>query len=294
MTFPNPARRLFAALAVFLSLCLQVSAQTVALPNAAGSVKFAVIGDSGNGNREQYEVATQMAKFHATFAFDRVIMLGDNIYGSQGPADMVQKFSQPYKALLDAGVKFYATLGNHDEPANIKYPLFNMGGERYYTYATKNVRFFVLDTDELDPKQIAWLTDALKNAKEDWKICYFHHPLYSDGGTHGSAIELRVVLEPLFVAAGVNAVFSGHDHIYERLTPQKGIYYFVSGAGGQLRKGDTNRSAMTAAAFDQDQSFMLVEIGADTMTFQAISRTGVIVDSGTIRRPVRPTVKDRP
>jgi len=273
---------------------MQVSAQTVALPNAAGSVKFAVIGDNGNGDREQYEVATQMAKFHATFAFDRVIMLGDNLYGSQEAADKIRKFALPYKALLDAGVKFYAALGNHDDPANVNYPPFNMDGQRYYTYATKNVRFFVLDSDELDPKQIAWLTAALKDAKEDWKICYFHHPLYSDGGTHGSSVELRVVLEPLFVAAGVNAVFSGHDHIYERLTPQKGIYYFVSGAGGQLRKGDTNRSAMTAAAFDQDRSFMVVEIGADTMTFQAISRTGVIVDSGTIRRPVRPIAKERP
>jgi len=74
---------------------------------------------------------------------------------------------------------------------------------------------------------------------------------------------------------------------YERLTPQKGIYHFVSGAGGQLREGDTNRSAMTAKVFDQDQSFMLVEIDADVLTFQAISRPGAIVDAGTIQRQVR-------
>lgn len=288
MPTPTPPRRLLVALFVALTLGWQVSAQTVALPNAAGSVKFAVIGDSGSGEREQYDVANRMMTFHAKFAFDRVIMLGDNIYGGQSPQDLVQKFSQPYKPLLDAGVKFYAALGNHDSPDNIKYPLFNMGGERYYTYATKNVRFFVLDSDQLDPKQLAWLADALKNAREDWKICYFHHPLYSDGGTHGPSVELRVVLEPLFVAAGVNVVFSGHDHIYERLAPQKGIAYFVSGSGGQLRKGDTRRSALTAAAFDQDQSFMLVEIGGDTLTFQAVSRAGAIVDSGTIRRQVRP------
>jgi hypothetical protein len=259
-------------------------AQELTVPTAPTSVKFAVIGDSGTGDPEQYQVADQMTRFHTKFAFDRVLMLGDNIYGSQGPQDLVRKFSQPYKALLDAGVKFYASLGNHDNPNNRNYPLFNMGGERYYSIVTKNVRFFALDSDQIDPKQLAWLTDALKNSKDDWKICYFHHPLYSDGGTHGPSVDLRVVLEPVFVASGVNVVFSGHDHIYERLTPQKGIYYFVEGAGGQLRKGDTSRSATTAKAFDQDQSFMLVEIDGDQLSFQTVSRTGLTVDSGTIRR----------
>ena len=129
-----------------------------------------------------------------------------------------------------------------------------MGGQRYYTYATKNVRFFALDSNQVDQKELAWLENALKSAQEDWKICYFHHPLYSDGGTHGSSVDVRVVFEPLFVTYGVNVVFAGHDHIYERLTPQKGIYYFVEGAAGQLRKGDTKRSAMTAKAFDQDRA----------------------------------------
>jgi hypothetical protein len=82
-------------------------------------------------------------------------------------------------------------------------------------------------------------------------------------------------------------VFTGHEHIYERTTPQKGVTHFVAGSGGQLRKGDVRRSAMTAAAFDQDQAFMLVEIAGDRLLFQTISRTGVTVDSGVIER--RPT-----
>ena len=112
--------------------------------------------------------------------------------------------------------------------------------------------------------------------------------MYSDGGTHGSSVDIRVVFEPLFVTYGVNVVFAGHDHIYERVTPQKGIYYFVEGASGQLRKGDANRSAMNAKSFDQDMSFMLVEIGGNQLSFQVISRTGTTVDSGTIQRQVRP------
>lgn len=280
-------RLLAAALLVVGGTAWSAAARQASLPNAQGSVKFAVIGDSGNGDPEQFQVAEQMRLFHGRFAFDRVIMLGDNIYGGQGPKDLERKFAVPYKALLDAGVKFYASLGNHDDPNNRQYPLWNMGGQRYYTHGVRNVRFFAIDSDLLDRPQLTWLEKALKDSKDDWKICYFHHPLYSNGKTHGASVELRVVLEPLFVATGVNVVFSGHDHTYERLVPQKGIYYFVEGASGQLRKGDIRRSASTAAGFDQDESFMLVEIAGNELTFQAISRTGAVVDSGTIHRQVR-------
>jgi hypothetical protein len=200
----------------------------------------------------------------------------------------VQKFERPYKSLLDAGVKFYASLGNHDKTSNDAYKLFNMGGERYYTYGRNNVRFLVLDSNYLDPPQLAWLESALRDAKEAWKIAYFHHPLYSDGGRHGSEIELRAKLEPLFVKYGVNVVYAGHDHIYERIQPQKGIYYFVSGSAGELRQGDLKRSINTAAGFDRDRSFMLNEIAGDDLFFQVISRTGETVDQGAIHRVAKP------
>jgi hypothetical protein len=77
-------------------------------------------------------------------------------------------------------------------------------------------------------------------------------------------------------------VFSGHDHVYERLKPQNGIHYFVAGSGGKLRRGDLKPSATTAAGFDQEQAFMAVEIDGDELWFQTISRTGATVDSGTI------------
>jgi calcineurin-like phosphoesterase family protein len=277
-------RRFAAVLLVVVLASCHLLAQSRRLPNAANSVKFAVIGDNGTGQRPQYEVGAQMAKAHASFPFDSVLMLGDNMYGSQEPADFVKKFQQPYKVLLESGVQFFATLGNHDNQLNRYYKPFNMGGERYYTFAKKNVRFFVLDSDALDPRQMAWLDEVLKSSADEWKVCYFHHPLYSDGGTHGSAVELRVVLEPLFLRYGVAVVFSGHEHFYERLTAQKGIYYFIEGAGGQLRRGDIVRSEYKAAGFDQDQSFMLVEIAGSDLFFQTISRTGLTVDSGSIHR----------
>ena len=255
---------------------------TITLPNADDSVKFLAMGDNGTGETGQYEVARQMAQAHTLYPFDFAIMLGDNLYGSQKPADFVTKFERPYKPLLDSGVKFYAALGNHDQQTNRLYKPWNMNGERYYTYTKKNVRFFVLDSDYIDPKQLDWVTAELKKSTDEWKIAYFHHPLYSSAGRHGSETDLRLVLEPLFVKYGVNAVFSGHDHIYERVKPQKGIYYFVSGAAGQLRKGDLRRSALTAAGYDLDMSFMLVEIDKENMSIQAISRTGRTVDAATL------------
>src|SRR5947209_4369900 len=82
----------------------------LALPNAKDSVKFAAMGDNGTGDTEQYDTARQMVAWRAKFPFEFVIMLGDNLYGSQEPGDFVTKFETPYKPLLDAGVKFYAAL----------------------------------------------------------------------------------------------------------------------------------------------------------------------------------------
>ena len=264
-----------------------VAAQAPPLPNRPGSLKFAAIGDNGTGDRPQYELADQMTKAHATFPFDLVIMLGDNMYGSQRAADFVRKFERPYAPLLSAGVKFQAALGNHDRPENASYKLWNMNGERYYSYVRENVRFFALDSSRMDPKQVEWIETTLREAREDWKICYFHHPLYSNAGRHGSSVDLRVLLEPIFVKHGVNVVFAGHDHVYERLKPQKGISHFVSGAAGKLRRGNMRPTEQTAAFFDQDLSFMLLEVIGTSLHFQAVSRTGTTVDSGVIARPSR-------
>jgi 3',5'-cyclic AMP phosphodiesterase CpdA len=271
-------------------------AQTTAtLPVRPDSLKFAVIGDTGTGDSPQYEVGARMTEARASFPFELVIMVGDNLYGRQQPQDFLAKFERPYASLLSAGVLFYASIGNHDDnPVDRTYPRFNMDGQRYYTYARKNVRFFALDSNQMDPRQLAWLENTLKQSTDAWKICYFHHPLYSDGRRHGSAVDLRVVLEPLFVKYGVNVVFSGHDHIYERIKPQKGITYFVNGSSGELRKGDVRPSAMTAAYFDQDQAFSLVEVSGDDMFFQARSRAGRTVDGGMINRATVDLAKVQP
>jgi 3',5'-cyclic AMP phosphodiesterase CpdA len=267
----------------------------LALPVKPGSVRFAVIGDSGRGDQAQLEVAQQMIAWRQKFPFEFVVMLGDNIYPPNGPNDFATKFEQPYRTLLEQGVTFQAAIGNHDLDLELDYPKFNMGGRRYYTFRRNEhrlegllgagVRFFVLDSRALDPEQLAWLRDELSRSGTDWKICYFHHPIYTSGRYTTGARVLRLALEPILVNGDVDVVLSGHEHFYERVLPQHGITYFISGGAGSLRKADIRQpSAIMARGFDTDFHFMMMEISGDTLYFQVISRTGDTIDAGTITR----------
>jgi predicted MPP superfamily phosphohydrolase len=284
--------RRWLVLFLLLGFGAAMSAQELKLPLTEGSLRFAVIGDTGTGESKQIDVAKQLTLFHGKFPFELAIMLGDNLYGKERPSDYENKFERPYKQLLDAGVKFYAALGNHDEPNQRFYKLFNMNGERYYTFKTKEgVRFFALDSNVMDQQQLEWLEKELATSTSDWKICFFHHPPYSSGERHGSNVNLREQLEPLFLKYGVSVVFTGHEHFYERTKPQHGITYFIAGSSAKLRRGGIAASPLMAKGFDEGYTFMLVEIVDDVMHFQTISDKGVTVDSGTTRRveaPERP------
>ena len=265
----------------------QSSAQ-ITPPREKDSVRFAIIGDTGTGTSSQYQVGEQLATSRQMFPFEFVIMLGDNIYGTERPQDFVSKFEKPYKALLDAKVPFYAALGNHDDPTQRYYKPFNMNGERFYTFTKGNARFFVLDSNYMDQAQLKWLEEQLSRATDRWKIAYFHHPLYSSGEKHGSEIDLRTQVEPLFMKYGVDVVFAGHEHFYERIKPQNGIYYFIEGGSAKLRKGDIARGPLTAAGFDTDFTYMLAELGKDAMQFQVLARTGKPIDSGSLPLTAEP------
>jgi hypothetical protein len=279
-------RRYFISLAV-LSACI-CYAQELKLPDKKDSFHFAVLGDTGTGGRDQYETGEQLARFRQVFPFDTALLLGDNLYGGEKPKDYVDKFERPYAALINAGVKFHAALGNHDDPNQRLYKQFNMNGQRFYTFKPKDgIRFFALDSNYMDRQQIEWLEKELSNSASDWKIAFFHHPLYSSGERHGPDEELRRVLEPLFVKYGVTVVLTGHEHFYERLKPQHGIYYFIAGGSAKLRKGNIRRSEQTVFGFDTDNTFMLCEIDGDKFYFQTITRKGQTVDSGMIERPKR-------
>jgi predicted phosphodiesterase len=263
----------------------QTSAPDIHLPLADKSIRFAIIGDNGTAGRPQYEVAQQMERFRQAVHFDFVLMLGDNIYGGKSPADYKSKFETPYKPLLDGGVKFYASLGNHDDPNERFYKPFNMNGQRYYTFRKGDAAFFALDSTYMDAAQLDWLDKELEKASMLWKICYFHHPLYTDARFHGPDLDLRARLEPLFQKYGVNVVLAGHEHVYERIAPQHGIAYFVLGNSGELRYHDLRPSPATQKGFDTDRTFGMFEVAGKNLEFQIVSRTGETVDSGALSRP---------
>jgi len=255
------------------------------------TIRFAVIGDWGTGDRDGIGTARQMATAHQRAPLDFVIAAGDNVYPNGSGRYFDKHFEQPFSDLIKDRVKFYAVLGNHDVEAGrqdqCQYPLFNMGGQNYYKFARSNgmVEFFMLDSTDFGRTQMTWLENSLRDSRAKWKIAVFHHPIYSSGKKHGSAVGLRKQLEPLFTRYGVHVAFSGHDHIYERTKPQQGIQYFVTGAGGKTRRGDIDLgSSIRAASFDEDNHFMLIEVEDTQVNFQAISETGDVIDSGSIKQ----------
>jgi 3',5'-cyclic AMP phosphodiesterase CpdA len=267
-------------------------------------VRFLAFGDMGTGDKDQYALGKRMADWQKETQFDTVLMLGDNIYPDGDPADLPSKFERPYETLLQRNVKFYAVLGNHDikkgREAQLRYPKFNMGGRSYYSFTKGKdlVEFFGLDTTNFDEAQMRWFEKSLANSTALWKLVYSHHSPYSSAKRHGSDEQLRVKVEPLMVKYGVSAFFAGHDHVYERTKPQKGIQYFISGAAsGKLRRGDLNRnSPFFAVGNDEVSSFLYVELTGDRLNFKAIDKAGVVFDSGMLSplqpkgKPIQPTL----
>jgi predicted phosphodiesterase len=277
--------------AAFLSIVNQANSQQsevtavpFKLPLKSNSTRFAVIGDGGTGEMPQFQIAQQMQHLHETFPFEFVLMLGDNIYGTNDAYGYQRKFEAPYQPLLKAGIKFYATLGNHDDPNQRLYKPFNMDGTRFYSFKKGDAQFFALDSNYMTPEQLTWIEKEVSGSSAKWKICFFHHPLYSNARFHGPDLDLRKRLEPLLKELGVNVVLNGHEHVYERLKPQGGIQYFVLGNSGQLRKGDLRPSRDTAKGFDTDRAFALMEVTADELYFQVISGRGDTVDSGVLTK----------
>ena len=187
---------------------------------------------------------------------------------------------------------FYASLGNHDDPNQRFYKPFNMNGERYYTFkkdklgspASASSRSTATTWTQ---EQLEWLEKELEASDSPWKIAFFHHPLYSSGARHGSEIDLRAQLEPLFVKYGDE----------RRLCRTRALLRAAEAAEGDLllHRGRRRRScasatslktAMTAVGFDTDYTFMLVEIAGDTMHFQTLTRAGKTIDSGDFARPM--------
>lgn len=268
---------------------------------------FVAFGDSGCGCSGQKKVANRLMDWYGKHPFNTVLMLGDNIYGSGffgggGGSNALfrERFDVYYQPFIDRGVKFYATLGNHDYEINQgrdeiqDKKRFNILGDKgWYSFSPKVevdgkplIEFFSLNSVRLcvknqDPEQIAWFSKALTDSKAIWKVVYFHHPAYSPDGAHGAEPELRDNIEKILVAAGVQVVFSGHNHYYARMKPQEGVTYIVSGGGGKDLKSPQRNpiTASTARALH----FVYVEADRDKMVLTSIPDTGPSLDQFTLK-----------
>ena len=251
------------------------------MPQIRGGTVFAIMGDSGSGDQAQQAVAQAMLTyFNTARRFPFVLMLGDNLYDD----DYTNEFSVPYKPLLDRGVKFYAALGNHDRDLEIHFKPFNMNDVDRYSFDEGNARFAVLNSNHpADPLQLKWFDQVYADAGTKWRIAFFHHPLYSSGQHAAEGRDvIRPALEPALVRNQVHVVFTGHEHLYERIKPQHGITHFVSGGGGRyLYK-------FKPSEFDEvglsEHHFMVAEIAGDRLFFEAITHSQEVIDCGVLYR----------
>jgi hypothetical protein len=253
------------------------------------SITFAVLGDNGSGGRHAMDVAGQMAQTYQQTPYGVVLLAGDISYYGAIEDRYEDVFVRPYRPLIDAGVEWELAIGNHeieekrsdDAAAEIEAQIQRFGKPNtFYTVTHGPMDVFVLDSStpaangEKAEEQLIWLEQALAESDATWKVAILHHPLYSSG-KHGSYPTLREAVEPLFIEGGVDIVFMGHDHHYERTHPQHGIVYVLSGAGCKL--SDVGESDFTAHA-ESSLEFVLVQIEGDTMDVQAIGVDGAVID----------------
>ncbi|MGD2183660.1 metallophosphoesterase family protein [Lusitaniella coriacea] len=255
-------------------------------------LRFVSVGDTGTGAKGQYAVATAMANYHQQNPYPLVLLAGDNIYNNGEIEKVEAVFEQPYKPLLQKGVQFRASLGNHDIRTDngdpqVAYPGFNMEG-RYYTFRQENVQFFALDTNlyytrnpQNNPAgdaQLAWLERELSRSDAPWKVVFGHHQIYSSGhyGVNQAFIQK---FTPLFEKYNVQLYINGHDHHYERSRDINGTTYLICGGGAGTRS--VEQSDFTAHAASR-LSFATYDVYEDRIEIKGIGTDGVVFDEGEI------------
>jgi acid phosphatase len=254
------------------------AASVTAGPRAARpspKMRFAVIGDLGTGRDKQAQVADKMCAWRQTHPFQHVVTTGDNIYPDGSPDHFERKFYKPYACLLQNGVQFHASLGNHDVHTDngwpqLQDPAFGMEG-RNYVFRKNGVRFVIADSNNL---KLGWLKKAARRRPGvRWTIVVFHHPVYSPGIEHGSTPGYRPGLPRLFRKRGVDLVFNGHDHLYAATKPLKGLRYVVTGGGGDKLYGCGK--AWFSARCAERYHFVHVVAGTRVISVRAVAPGGV-------------------
>jgi tartrate-resistant acid phosphatase type 5 len=267
-----------------------------ASPTSNPSIRFAVIGDFGEGTQPEADVAGLVHGWNPDF----VITVGDDNYplGEAATIDAhigqyYHDFIFPYTGTYGAGateIRFFPTLGNHDWYTSGAKPYLDYfslpGNERYYDFVRGPVHFFALDSDENEPDgvgsksvQAVWLKQGLAASTSPWNIVYFHHAPYSSG-MHGSTTWMQWP----FAAWGAQAVLTGHDHTYERLLVD-GIPYFVDGVGGGGIYNFVNILPESQFRYNATYGAMRVSASGTDVLFEFYNWTGKLIDQYKIQKP---------
>jgi hypothetical protein len=272
---------------------------------------FIVFGDSGRGGQEQYRLAARLTAVDPDF----LLHTGDVVYGAGERRDYRARFFVPYEELLRR-VNLWPCLGNHDlyepsfgEPYREVFELPENGppdqpAEHNYWFDYASARIAVVDSnvgeEALRDSVAPWLADTLTETGAAWKFVVLHHPPYT-GGHYEPDQRIQRTLVPVFERTGVDIVFSGHDHMYQRMHAMRagevvadgrGVVYIISGAGG-ARLYDAlppdERPAYVAALNNEVHSFTSVSVGSDQeLTLEQIDLNGKVLDDWTLDKTARP------
>lgn len=237
--------------------------------------RLAFVGDTGTGGEQQYQVAGLIESEDDRINFDWLVLLGDMIYESGDPQLIDQVVLEPYSGTLDDDTELVPVLGNHDVKMGAGDEIMATLGARHRWYTIGNDQLFlvVLDSTRPDDRdQLAFLTNALATANSEWIVVALHHPPFS-AGYHGSTSVIQDTFVPIFEEYGVDVVFAGHDHDYQRSQPIAGITYVVTGAGAKLRPtGTLDFTAISSSV----PHFVSLHVGPSSLTIEAIAIDGVV------------------
>lgn len=247
---------------------------------------FAAIGDFGTGGSVQADVAERMCEWHDENPFQLVVTTGDNVYPAGQPESFEGVLYEPYDCLIDGGVLFHASLGNHDVMTDngfhvMNEPLLGMNGKRNYVVQIGGVRFVIADSNDLD---VDWLSEEIRTEAGDrWTVVVFHHPVFSMGTTYGSTAEFVEELAPLFTEQGVDLVLNGHEHLYSATRDVDGVRYVVTGGGGAPLYGCGELDV--GELCEEQHHFVYVEVGPERMEVSAVPIEGPPFHTFTIEDP---------
>jgi 3',5'-cyclic AMP phosphodiesterase CpdA len=221
-----------------------------------------------------------VARIATAEPFDALLLLGDNVYPAGNPAELPRTVFAPFADVLRAGTTLLAIIGNHDVKSNwadAQMRALDMPA-RYWLQEFDDVLIVGLDSNDLDPAQLAFLEHALSTTSARWKIVAVHHPPYS-AGYQGSSTDIRARLSPLLERYGVQLVLSGHDHDYQRSIPIGGVTYVVSGAAANTRR--TGDEGFTASSFSWHH-FIDIAITGDHLVLRAVGQDGSVFDEAVV------------